>query len=38
MKKWLQGFAYKINLGVDIFILAAAIAIAIALNIPFDYL
>jgi putative ABC transport system permease protein len=31
MKKWLQGFAYRINLGVDIFILAAVIAIAIAL-------
>jgi putative ABC transport system permease protein len=31
MKKWLEGFAYRINLGVDIFILAAVIAVAIAL-------
>jgi putative ABC transport system permease protein len=31
MKKWLEGFAYRIKLGVDIFILAAVIAIAIAL-------
>jgi putative ABC transport system permease protein len=31
MKKWLEGFAYKINLRVDIFILAAVVAIAIAL-------
>jgi putative ABC transport system permease protein len=31
MNKWLEGFAYKITLGVDIFILAAVIALAIAL-------
>jgi putative ABC transport system permease protein len=31
MNKWLEGFAYRINLEVDIFILAAVIAIAIAL-------
>lgn len=31
MNKWLQGFAYKINLGADIFILAALIAFVIAL-------
>ena len=31
MDKWLQGFAYKINLGVDIFILSALIALVIAL-------
>jgi len=31
MKKWLQGFAYHINLGVDIFIMAALLAILIAL-------
>ena len=30
MNKWLQGFAYKINLGVDIFILAALIALFFA--------
>ncbi|MFC2126502.1 ABC transporter permease [Bacteroidota bacterium] len=32
MNRWLQGFAYKINLGVDIFILAAVIALVIALS------
>ncbi len=31
MNKWLQGFAYRINLGVDIFILAAMIILVIAL-------
>ena len=31
MDKWLQGFAYKINLGADIFILAALIALVITL-------
>ena len=31
MDKWLQGFAYKINLGIDIFILSALIALVIAL-------
>lgn len=31
MNKWLEGFAYKINLGVDIFILAALMALVIAL-------
>ena len=31
MSKWLQGFAYRINLGVDIFILGAVIALAIGL-------
>jgi len=31
MNQWLKGFAYKINLGADIFILAALVAIAIAL-------
>jgi len=31
MNKWLQSFAYKINLGVDIFILAGLIAVVIAL-------
>jgi putative ABC transport system permease protein len=31
MNKWLEGFAYHINLRVDIFILAAMIAIAIAI-------
>ena len=30
MKNWLQGFAYHVNLRVDIFILAALIALAIA--------
>ena len=31
MDKWLQGFAYKINLGMDIFIFAALITLVIAL-------
>ena len=31
MNKWLQGFAYRINLGIDIFILAAMITLVIAL-------
>jgi putative ABC transport system permease protein len=31
MNKWLQGFAYRINLGVDIFIIAALLAIIITL-------
>jgi len=31
MSKWLQGFAYRINLGVDIFILAALTALVIGL-------
>ncbi|MCK5701508.1 MAG: cell division protein FtsX, partial [Cyclobacteriaceae bacterium] len=31
MNKWLQGFAYKIDLGADIFILAALITLVIAL-------
>jgi putative ABC transport system permease protein len=31
MKKWLQGFAYRVNLGIDIFIIAAFLAILIAL-------
>ena len=31
MDKWLQGFAYKINLGMDIFLLAALISLVIAL-------
>ena len=32
MSKWLQGFAYRIDLGADIFILAALIAMVIALT------
>lgn len=32
MNQWLKGFAYKINLGVDIFILAAMIALLITLS------
>ena len=31
MNKWLQGFAYRINLGVDIFILTIVIALVIAM-------
>ena len=31
MDKWLQGFAYRINLGVDIFLIAALISLVIAL-------
>jgi putative ABC transport system permease protein len=31
MSRWLQGFAYRINLGIGTFILAALIALAIAL-------
>ncbi len=31
MKKWLQGFAYHVKLGADIFILAALIALVIAM-------
>jgi putative ABC transport system permease protein len=31
MKKWLQGFAYRVNLGIDIFIITALLAILIAL-------
>ena len=31
MNKWLQGFAYRINLGADVFILAAVIVFVIAL-------
>jgi putative ABC transport system permease protein len=31
MNKWLEGFAYRINLGIDIFIITAFIALFIAL-------
>ena len=32
MNRWLQGFAYRINLGVWIFILSSAMAILIAFS------
>jgi putative ABC transport system permease protein len=31
MKKWLQNFAYKSGIGIDIFILAGILSLAIAM-------